>query len=111
MTKKNRRGLAWRDVAIHLIVTLVAVFVAAGLEEALVALVLLASAVILFLRWTTPRTGAPAEPEEDDRLAELEERIRFLEADHERMVELEERVDFTERLLARNREVERLPPS
>lgn len=111
MIEKTRRALSWRDVAIHLIVTLVAVFVAAGLDEALVALVLLASAVILFLRWTAPKTGAPAELHQDDRLAELEERIRFLEADQERMVELEERVDFTERLLARRREEERLPPS
>lgn len=110
MTEKTKRRLGWRDLLIHAIVTLVALFLAGTAEEALVPLVLLASAVILFLRWKTPVPGPLAD---DDRaaLAELEERVRFLEGDVARMVELEERLDFAERLLAQRREAERLPPS
>lgn len=40
---------------------------------------------------------------------ELETRVADLEANGERMAELEERLDFAERLLAQQRDVERLP--
>lgn len=42
-------------------------------------------------------------------LAELESRLAELEANCERMGEIEERLDFAERLLARQREMDRLP--
>ena len=42
--------------------------------------------------------------------AELESVLHELDETRMRMAELEERMDFTERLLARDREAERLPP-
>jgi hypothetical protein len=109
MTETSKRRLGWRDLLIHAIVTLVALFLAGTAEEALVPLVLLASAVILFLRWKAPAPG-PSGGDDSAALAELEERVRYLEGDVARMVELEERLDFAERLLAQRREAERLPP-
>ena len=110
MTEPSRPTLPWRDLLAHAIVTLVAVFVAGSIQDELILLVLLASAMILFLRWKGLKT---ATLDGDDRaaLTELEERVRFLEGDVARMVELEERVDFAERLLAQRREEERLPRS
>lgn len=105
----SHRPLHWRDVVIHVILTLVGVLLAEFSEESLVPLVLLASAVIFGLRWIGTTSGHAAADQSDGRLAELEERLRYLEGDHDRMVELEERLDFAERLLAR-RDEERLAP-
>ena len=110
----THRALHWRDVVIHLIVTLVGIFLAEFSEESLIPLVMLASAAVFALRWigTTPKASSADAGDADGRLAEVEERLRFLEGDHERMIELEERLDFAERLLARQKEGERLgPPS
>jgi tetrahydromethanopterin S-methyltransferase subunit G len=38
----------------------------------------------------------------------LQARVTELEAEHERLAEIEERLDFAERLLARQRDPERL---
>lgn len=51
------------------------------------------------------RIEGGAEPRLD-----LEPLLHELDETRARMVELEERMDFTERLLARDREAERLPP-
>ena len=48
--------------------------------------------------------------EQQSRLEELERRIGEVEDIHSRVAELEERLDFAERLLARQREAERLAP-
>jgi uncharacterized membrane protein len=45
-----------------------------------------------------------------DRVEELERRVGELETGQQRMAELEERVDFAERLLAKQRDTERLGP-
>ena len=50
------------------------------------------------------------EAETEQQTKELEGRIETLESQVSRMAELEERVDFAERLLAKQREVARLPP-
>lgn len=44
-----------------------------------------------------------------EELEQLRQRVAELESVPERMTELEERVDFSERLLTRQREVDRLP--
>ena len=46
---------------------------------------------------------------ESETARDLEARVVELEANCERMAEIEERLDFAERLLARQRESERLP--
>jgi hypothetical protein len=53
--------------------------------------------------------GAGHRPEDDGRVAQLEQRIADLEAGQARVAELEERVDFTERMLARAEPLVRVP--
>ena len=45
-----------------------------------------------------------------ERMEELERRVVELEAGQQRVAELEERLDFAERLLAKQRDAERLGP-
>lgn len=45
----------------------------------------------------------------DERIVELERRINELEARDARVAELEDRLDFAERMLAQQRELDRLP--
>lgn len=59
-----------------------------------------------FGRWLESYSQKGSDPE---RFRELETRLADLEANCERMGELEERLDFAERLLAKEREVGRLP--
>ena len=75
-------------------------------------LVLVAALQIIYVRLMPPEyrrrrwkgEPLPASTEVENRLAELDEVKK-------RLGELEERVDFAERLLARQREAERLGPS
>ena len=75
-------------------------------------LVLVTALQIIYVRLVPPEhrrrrwKGEPVQASDDlhSRLAELDE-VK------QRLGELEERVDFTERLLARQREAERLRPS
>lgn len=55
--------------------------------------------------------GAGVNPDQDARVAQLEQRVSELETVHQRLAELEERVDFAERLLTRNEPAGRLPGS
>jgi hypothetical protein len=48
--------------------------------------------------------------DEGERLAELDRRVGELEAGRHRVAELEERLDFAERLLARQRDAQRVGP-
>ena len=59
-----------------------------------------------FGRWLESYSQKGGDPE---RFRELETRLAELEANCERMGEIEERLDFAERLLAKQRETERLP--
>jgi hypothetical protein len=56
------------------------------------------------------RGGKERLADEGGRVAELERRVGELEAGQQRVAELEERLDFAERLLARERDVQRLGP-
>jgi hypothetical protein len=53
--------------------------------------------------------GSAMHPEQEARIAQLEQRIAELESAHGRLAELEERVDFAERLLTRGEAVARVP--
>ena len=53
--------------------------------------------------------GGGRSPDEDARMAQLEQRVAELEAGQARVAELEERVDFAERMLAQRKEPGRLP--
>lgn len=57
-------------------------------------------------RWIESKSQKGSDPE---RFRDLETRMVDLEANCERMGEIEERLDFAERLLAKQREAERLP--
>ena len=57
-------------------------------------------------RWIESR--APKQGDRE-RFQDFEARMSDLEASRERLAELEERLDFAERLLAQQREPERLP--
>lgn len=102
------RLAGWREMLVHIVLTLVGLLFAAGLEEALIPVVLLASAIIFAVRWKGWRTaGGGADGDALDRVAELEERVHLLESEHSRMLELEERLDFAERLLTQGAEERR----
>ena len=68
--------------------------------------IIFASALAKILLAKT-RTSAPTLPSSDVETAEL---LQAIEAMQNRLGELEERVDFTERLLAKQREADRLAP-
>ena len=53
--------------------------------------------------------GGGRPPEDEARIAQLEQRVAELEAGQARVAELEERMDFAERLLARPDAAARLP--
>jgi len=53
--------------------------------------------------------GGGRSPEDEARVAQLEQRVAELEAGQARVAELEERMDFAERLLARPDAAVRLP--
>ena len=68
--------------------------------------IIFASALAKILLAKT-RASAPTLPSSGEETGELRQAI---EAMQNRLAELEERVDFTERLLAKQREAERLSP-
>jgi hypothetical protein len=59
-------------------------------------------------RWFALRRASPTHSHDPDRLAEVEERVGYLEGLQDRVLELEERLDFAERMLAK-KEPGRLP--
>ena len=88
----------------------------------LVAVVLLFGGGTLFLLSISPigkalaakilgRTTAPLGDEASEELKELRREVEELRHEGEQVVELGERVDFLERLLAQQREAQRLPPA
>jgi len=53
--------------------------------------------------------GGGRSPDDELRMAQLEQRVAELEGGQARVAELEERLDFAERMLARSESVARLP--
>lgn len=73
--------------------------------------VVLFPVVFALARRISPRSEDLGKPtDRAERVAELERRVGDLEAGQQRMAELEERLDFAERLLAKQRDAERLGP-
>jgi len=72
-----------------------------------VAIIIIAAQVskAIFGGWRPRRGGGAGSPENEAEVGELRQN---LEAMQTRVAELEERVDFTERLLAKQREADRL---
>jgi hypothetical protein len=112
MSLKSRLGLDWFDMTVHAVITgLVMIVVESfsppgGAEDAAMSATLAAS--VLLLAWRRSRgltRESQAREIDEDRMAQLEERLLDLEATQQRVMELEERVDFTERLLARERDL------
>ncbi len=106
---KNRLGLDWMDVLIHVFVTLMAaVGLAEGLggdEEVVLPMVFGGSAILLAVRRhfalkkLAATEGFSTGEMAAERIADLEARVADLEIAHSRLAELEERMDFSERLL------------
>lgn len=112
MSLKSSLGLDGVDLTIHVVLTGLAMvvvdsFVPGGrAADAAMAATLGVSVVLLALRRTLAlRRQGNAAAMEEERVAQLEERVSELEAAQQRVMELEERVDFTERLLARERDL------
>ena len=108
---KRWLGLDGIDVAIHAGVTvclMAVVGVTAGPEQ-LFPVILMGSLVVLAIRRKLGlRRGSLDQVQEGDRLADVEERVAYLEGLQDRVMELEERLDFTERMLTKQQN-ERLP--
>ncbi len=108
---KRLMGFDPVDLVIHLVVTgcvLGFVGVTDG-PAALYPMITAGSVLLLGVRRERGlRRLAREHARDPDRVAEVEERVAYLEGLQDRLVELEERVDFTERLLSRQN-TERLP--
>ena len=108
-------GLDWFEVVVQAAVTIalgVAVdgFFGGPAADAGIGFVVAGSLGVLAVRRRRALSAGP-NPEADERIAHLEDRVAQLEVDQARMQELDERLDFAERLLAqqRDREPGRLP--
>jgi hypothetical protein len=108
---KRWLGIDGVDLVIHVAATICLmglVGVADGPDEMFPAITL-ASVVLLGIRRTLAlRRIRVDQGQEGERLAEVEERVVYLEGLQDRVMELEERLDFAERLLTKQQN-ERLP--
>ncbi|MGH7586609.1 MAG: hypothetical protein ACREMH_10205 [Gemmatimonadales bacterium] len=109
-------GLDIVDSAIHVSVTmLVAVMLGEASDNAFLAMLASGAGLVTYAirrrRALQQLRYADGEISEDERarLEELEMRVQALEGMEHRVLELEERLEFTERVLARDRDHERLP--
>lgn len=109
-------GLDLVDTAIHGFVTfLVAVMLGEASDNEFLALFAVGAGLVTYAirrrRALQQLPYAEGELSEDERarLEDLEMRVHMLEGMEHRVLELEERLEFTERVLARERESERLP--
>ena len=109
-------GLDIVDSAIHLSVTmLVAVMLGEASDNEFLAMFAIGAGLVTYairrrraLQHLPYAEGEIGE-EERARLEDLEMRVQMLEGMEHRVLELEERLEFAERVLARERESERLP--
>lgn len=108
----KRWGLDGVDLVIHIGVTicLMGIVGVTGGPDALFPVITMGSLVALAVRRKLAlRRNRIESGEEGDRLADMEDRLHYLEGLQDRVTELEERLDFTERLLTRQQQKERLP--
>lgn len=76
------------------------------------AIIAVTCAGIVMVRWLSPKRLPPALPPERDQMLEsLQARLGELEQMRQRIGELEERLDFAERVLAKQRDANRIPPA
>lgn len=110
MEIKRWLGMDAVDLAIHVGVTICLLgFVGVtGGPDALFPVITMGSFLALALRRRAARRGLSDPRHESERLAEVEDRLHYLEGLQDRVVELEERLDFTERMLTKQQR-ERLP--
>ena len=74
------------------------------------AIIAVTCAGIVMVRWLSPKRLPPPLPLERERLLEsLQARLGELEQLQQRMGDLEERLDFAERVIAKQRDANRLP--
>lgn len=112
MSLNSSLGVDWFDLTVQVVLTGLAMVVVdsiaprGGIEDSMMAATVASSVLLLAWRRSRNRTQRlePGEADEE-RLAQLEDRLLELEAAQQRVMELEERVDFTERLLARERDL------
>lgn len=114
---KRFLGIDFIDLLIQFGITVALGVVAGSImaphEEIGVAFVTAGSFAVLAWRRTRALKDLPPagrSEREQDRIAELEQRVAELEYGQGRLVELEERVDFQERLLVRQRDELRVTP-
>lgn len=107
-------GLDLFDVIVQVIVTgaiagITSEFLTGVPGDASVTGILAASVLLLSWRRHRALKREDRTPDSPERLEELEYRVTELESVQQRVLELEERLDFAERLLARQREPEKIP--
>lgn len=67
---------------------------------------------IVMVRWLSPKRLPPAlPPEREQMLEKVQARLDELEQLKQRMGELEERLDFAERVIAKQRDANRISPA
>ena len=111
MAIKRWLGLDGIDVAIHAGITLcllAIVGVTDGPEPLFPVITMGSLAVLGVRRKFALRRSSIDQVQEGERLAEVEERLAYLEGMQDRVMELEERLDFAERMLTKQQN-ERLP--
>lgn len=115
---KRWLGIDGVDFAIHAAITIALAAMVAAVsrthEDFVIPAVFVGSlGVLAFRRHLARKSGelGAKSRQSGEYDADLEQRVADLEAAQQRVYELEERVDFAERLLAHQREVERLPES
>jgi len=111
MSVKSWLGIDLIDLAIHAAVTICVIgFVGVNDgPDGLYPVITMGSFIALAVRRKVAlRRGITDRGPEADRLAEVEDRVHYLEGLQDRVMELEERLDFAERLLSQ-RQNERLP--
>ena len=110
MSVKSWLGMDAVDLAIHIGVTICVlgfVGVSDG-PDGLYPVITMGSFIALAVRRKLGLRRGLDRGAEADRLAEVEDRLHYVEGLQDRVVELEERLDFAERLLAQSQK-ERLP--
>lgn len=113
MTRKIL-GLDAFNVVVQAVVTAAVAGIAGELlfgatADAMVTGIITASVLLLAWRRNRALKQEDRAPEGSERMEELEDRVAELETAQQRVLDLEERLDFAERLLARQREPERIP--